>query len=75
MNTLKDFIMSLTQSIVKKKFCRDALLLRIPSCLYQDGNYVGVTDDTFRRPWTRGIFFFAQKSIFKIISVFSTVNY
>ncbi|XP_073082354.1 protein shortage in chiasmata 1 ortholog isoform X5 [Manis javanica] len=43
----------LYESIVKKKFCRDALLLRIPSCLYQDGNYAGVTDDTFRRPWTR----------------------
>uniref|UniRef100_A0A8D2DDX8 Shortage in chiasmata 1 n=1 Tax=Sciurus vulgaris TaxID=55149 RepID=A0A8D2DDX8_SCIVU len=43
----------LYESAVRKKFSRDALLLRIPSCLYQDENYVGVTDDKYRRPWTR----------------------
>ncbi|XP_041619967.1 protein shortage in chiasmata 1 ortholog [Vulpes lagopus] len=44
----------LYETIVRKKFHRDALLLRIPSCLYQDGNYYGeVIDDKFRRPWTR----------------------
>uniref|UniRef100_A0A8C0LDH0 Shortage in chiasmata 1 n=1 Tax=Canis lupus dingo TaxID=286419 RepID=A0A8C0LDH0_CANLU len=41
---------------VEKKFHRDALLLRIPSCLYQDGNYYGeVIDDKFRRPWMRAV--------------------
>ncbi|XP_058379756.1 protein shortage in chiasmata 1 ortholog [Diceros bicornis minor] len=44
----------LYENVIRKKFCRDALLLRIPSCLYQDGNYqAGVIDDKFRRPWTR----------------------
>ncbi|XP_070286978.1 protein shortage in chiasmata 1 ortholog [Myotis yumanensis] len=44
----------LYENVVRKKFCRDALLLRIPSCLYQDGNYYAeVTDHKFRRPWTR----------------------
>ncbi|GAB5580015.1 protein shortage in chiasmata 1 ortholog isoform X1 [Prionailurus iriomotensis] len=41
-------------NIVRKKFCRDALLLRVPSCLYQDGNYyAGVIDNKYRRPWMR----------------------
>ncbi|XP_045670780.1 protein shortage in chiasmata 1 ortholog [Ursus americanus] len=40
----------LYENIVRKKFCRDALLLRVPSCLYQDA---GVTDNKFRRPWMR----------------------
>ncbi|XP_038409036.1 protein shortage in chiasmata 1 ortholog isoform X10 [Canis lupus familiaris] len=44
----------LYETVVRKKFHRDALLLRIPSCLYQDGNYYGeVIDDKFRRPWMR----------------------
>ncbi|XP_042819748.1 protein shortage in chiasmata 1 ortholog isoform X1 [Panthera tigris] len=44
----------LYENIVRKKFCRDALLLRIPSCLYQDGNYyAGVIDNKYRRPWMR----------------------
>ncbi|XP_032274422.1 protein shortage in chiasmata 1 ortholog [Phoca vitulina] len=43
----------LYENIVRKKFCRDALLLRVPSCLYQDGNYAGVIDNKFRRPWMR----------------------
>ncbi|XP_027470420.1 protein shortage in chiasmata 1 ortholog isoform X6 [Zalophus californianus] len=44
----------LDENIVRKKFCRDALLLRVPSCLYQDGNYhAGVIDNKFRRPWMR----------------------
>ncbi|XP_008063754.1 uncharacterized protein C9orf84 homolog [Carlito syrichta] len=44
----------LYENVVRKKFCRDALLLRIPSCLYQDENdHIGVTDNNFRRPWTR----------------------
>ncbi|XP_059513623.1 protein shortage in chiasmata 1 ortholog [Myotis daubentonii] len=44
----------LYENVVRKKFCRDALLLRIPSCLYKDGNYYAeVTDHKFRRPWTR----------------------
>ncbi|XP_077625920.1 protein shortage in chiasmata 1 ortholog [Crocuta crocuta] len=44
----------LYESIVRKKFCRNALLLRIPSCLYQDGNYYGgVIDNRYRRPWMR----------------------
>ncbi|XP_044776336.1 protein shortage in chiasmata 1 ortholog [Neomonachus schauinslandi] len=43
----------LYENIVRKKFCRDALLLRVPSCLYQDGNYAGVIDSKFRRPWMR----------------------
>ncbi|KAK1334243.1 hypothetical protein QTO34_005245 [Cnephaeus nilssonii] len=43
------------QNVVRKKFCRDALLLRIPSCLYQDGNYAEVIDHKFRRPWTRAV--------------------
>ncbi|KAM9642251.1 LOW QUALITY PROTEIN: protein shortage in chiasmata 1 ortholog [Trichechus inunguis] len=44
----------LYENVVRKRFCRDALLLRIPSCLYQDENYrTRVTDDKFRRPWTR----------------------
>ncbi|KAM5329768.1 LOW QUALITY PROTEIN: protein shortage in chiasmata 1 ortholog [Glossophaga mutica] len=44
----------LYENVVRKKFCRDTLLLRIPSCLYQDGNYhAQVIDNTFRRPWTR----------------------
>ncbi|XP_022434761.1 protein shortage in chiasmata 1 ortholog [Delphinapterus leucas] len=42
------------ENVVRKKFCRDALLLRIPSCLYQDENYPArITDNKFRRPWTR----------------------
>ncbi|KAM9082636.1 protein shortage in chiasmata 1 ortholog isoform 8-T9 [Megaptera novaeangliae] len=42
------------ENVVRKKFCRDALLLRIPSCLYQDENYPArVIDNKFRRPWTR----------------------
>uniref|UniRef100_A0A8C9C3U4 Shortage in chiasmata 1 n=1 Tax=Phocoena sinus TaxID=42100 RepID=A0A8C9C3U4_PHOSS len=42
------------ENVVRKKFCRDALLLRIPSCFYQDENYpAGITDNKFRRPWTR----------------------
>ncbi|TEA36704.1 hypothetical protein DBR06_SOUSAS310115, partial [Sousa chinensis] len=41
-------------NVVRKKFCRDALLLRIPSCLYQDENYPArITDNKFRKPWTR----------------------
>uniref|UniRef100_A0A8C6C5J1 Shortage in chiasmata 1 n=1 Tax=Monodon monoceros TaxID=40151 RepID=A0A8C6C5J1_MONMO len=41
------------ENVVRKKFCRDALLLRIPSCLYQDENYPArITDNKFRRPWT-----------------------
>ncbi|XP_007178274.2 protein shortage in chiasmata 1 ortholog [Balaenoptera acutorostrata] len=41
------------ENVVRKKFCR-ALLLRIPSCLYQDENYPArVIDNKFRRPWTR----------------------
>ncbi|XP_069328252.1 protein shortage in chiasmata 1 ortholog [Eulemur rufifrons] len=44
----------LYENVVRKKFCRDALSLRIPSCLYQDENcHAGVTDYKFRRPWTR----------------------
>ncbi|KAM5260593.1 protein shortage in chiasmata 1 ortholog [Hipposideros larvatus] len=44
----------LYETVVRKKFSRDALLLRIPSCLYQDGNnHAGVTDNKFRRPWMR----------------------
>ncbi|XP_058997203.1 protein shortage in chiasmata 1 ortholog [Mustela lutreola] len=44
----------LYENIVRKKFCRDALLLQVPSCLYQDGNYyAGVIDNKFRRPWMR----------------------
>uniref|UniRef100_A0A2I3LJU8 Shortage in chiasmata 1 n=1 Tax=Papio anubis TaxID=9555 RepID=A0A2I3LJU8_PAPAN len=44
----------LYENVVRKKFYRDALLLRIPSCLYQDESYhVAVTDNKFRRPWTR----------------------
>ncbi|XP_073732654.1 protein shortage in chiasmata 1 ortholog isoform X4 [Callorhinus ursinus] len=44
----------LDENIVRKKFCRDALLLRVPSCLYPDGNYhAGVIDNKFRRPWMR----------------------
>ncbi|XP_060054995.1 protein shortage in chiasmata 1 ortholog isoform X2 [Erinaceus europaeus] len=44
----------LYENIVKKKFCRDTLLLRIPSCLYQNKSYqAGIIDNTFRRPWTR----------------------
>nr|KAF6434449.1 shortage in chiasmata 1 [Molossus molossus] len=46
----------LYENVVRKKFCRDALLLRIPSCLYQDGNYhAEVIDHKFRRPWTRAV--------------------
>ncbi|XP_059869316.1 protein shortage in chiasmata 1 ortholog [Delphinus delphis] len=42
------------ENVVRKKFCRDALLLRIPSCLYQDENYPArITDNKFRKPWTR----------------------
>ncbi|XP_059957770.1 protein shortage in chiasmata 1 ortholog [Mesoplodon densirostris] len=42
------------ENVVRKKFCRDALLLRIPSCLYQDENDPArVTDNKYRRPWTR----------------------
>ncbi|KAJ8792648.1 hypothetical protein J1605_019867 [Eschrichtius robustus] len=41
------------KNVVRKKFCR-ALLLRIPSCLYQDENYPArAIDNKFRRPWTR----------------------
>uniref|UniRef100_A0A8C6MJR8 Shortage in chiasmata 1 n=1 Tax=Moschus moschiferus TaxID=68415 RepID=A0A8C6MJR8_MOSMO len=44
----------LNESVVRKKLCKDALLLRIPSCLYQDDNYpASVIDNKFRRPWTR----------------------
>ncbi|XP_036288901.1 protein shortage in chiasmata 1 ortholog isoform X1 [Pipistrellus kuhlii] len=44
----------LYENVVGKKFFKDALLLRIPSCLYQDGNYYAeVIDHKFRRPWTR----------------------
>uniref|UniRef100_A0A2K5CZS4 Shortage in chiasmata 1 n=1 Tax=Aotus nancymaae TaxID=37293 RepID=A0A2K5CZS4_AOTNA len=44
----------LYENVVRKKFCRDALLLQIPSCLYQDESYhIAVTDNKFRRPWTR----------------------
>ncbi|XP_036892052.1 protein shortage in chiasmata 1 ortholog [Sturnira hondurensis] len=44
----------LYENVVRKKFCRDTLLLRLPSCLSQDGNYhAQVIDNTFRRPWTR----------------------
>ncbi|XP_058927530.1 protein shortage in chiasmata 1 ortholog [Kogia breviceps] len=42
------------ENVVRKKFCRDALLLEIPSCLYQDENYPArITDNKYRRPWTR----------------------
>ncbi|XP_058528728.1 protein shortage in chiasmata 1 ortholog isoform X2 [Ochotona princeps] len=38
----------------RKRFYRDALMLRVPSSFYQGGNYlVGVTDTKYRRPWTR----------------------
>nr|XP_012592160.1 uncharacterized protein C9orf84 homolog isoform X1 [Microcebus murinus] len=44
----------LYENVVRKKFYRDALSLRIPSCLYQDENcHAGLTDQRFRRPWTR----------------------
>ncbi|XP_053512523.1 protein shortage in chiasmata 1 ortholog isoform X1 [Artibeus jamaicensis] len=44
----------LYENVVRKKSCRDTLLLRIPSCLHQHGNYhAEVIDNTFRRPWTR----------------------
>nr|XP_044634983.1 protein shortage in chiasmata 1 ortholog isoform X1 [Equus asinus] len=44
----------LYENVIRKKFSRDAFLLRIPSCLYQDGDYLtGVIDSAFRRPWTR----------------------
>ncbi|XP_054440714.1 protein shortage in chiasmata 1 ortholog [Pteronotus mesoamericanus] len=44
----------LYENVIRKKFCRDALVLRIPSCLYQDGSYhAQVIDNKFRRPWTR----------------------
>uniref|UniRef100_A0A8C0W1Z8 Protein shortage in chiasmata 1 ortholog n=1 Tax=Castor canadensis TaxID=51338 RepID=A0A8C0W1Z8_CASCN len=42
----------LYEDVVKKKFCRDVLLLQVPSCLYQDENYI---DDKYRRPWTRAV--------------------
>jgi hypothetical protein len=51
------------QDVVKKKFCRDVLLLQVPSCLYQDENYI---DDKYRRPWTRGmLYFYFSKMCFK----------
>uniref|UniRef100_I3LZV8 Shortage in chiasmata 1 n=1 Tax=Ictidomys tridecemlineatus TaxID=43179 RepID=I3LZV8_ICTTR len=40
---------------VRKKFSRDALLLRIPSCFSQGENYARLTDDKYRRPWTRAV--------------------
>ncbi|XP_032334071.1 protein shortage in chiasmata 1 ortholog isoform X1 [Camelus ferus] len=44
----------LHENVIREKFRRDALFLRIPSCLHQEDNYhVRVTDDKFRRPWTR----------------------
>ncbi|XP_010637640.1 protein shortage in chiasmata 1 ortholog [Fukomys damarensis] len=43
----------LYENVVRKKFYQDALLLQMPSCFYQDENYAGVTDDKYRRPWTR----------------------
>ncbi|XP_076998047.1 protein shortage in chiasmata 1 ortholog [Tamandua tetradactyla] len=44
----------LYENLVRKKFCRDSLMLRFPSCLYQDENFhPGITDDKFRKPWTR----------------------
>ncbi|XP_015347688.2 protein shortage in chiasmata 1 ortholog [Marmota marmota marmota] len=43
----------LYESVVRKKFSRDALLLRIPSCFSQGENYARLTDDKYRRPWTR----------------------
>uniref|UniRef100_A0A8C3XB43 Shortage in chiasmata 1 n=1 Tax=Catagonus wagneri TaxID=51154 RepID=A0A8C3XB43_9CETA len=44
----------LYENVVRKKFCRDALLLRIPSCLYQDeNNHARNIDNKYRRPWTR----------------------
>ncbi|XP_019605083.2 LOW QUALITY PROTEIN: protein shortage in chiasmata 1 ortholog [Rhinolophus sinicus] len=44
----------LYETVVRKKFCRDAFLLRIPSCLYRDGNcHADVIDNKFRMPWMR----------------------
>ncbi|KAM6182158.1 protein shortage in chiasmata 1 ortholog [Erethizon dorsatum] len=43
----------LYENVVRKKFYQDASLLQIPSCFFQDENDTGVTDDTYRRPWTR----------------------
>ncbi|KAM5298495.1 protein shortage in chiasmata 1 ortholog [Ctenodactylus gundi] len=43
----------LYENVVKRKFYRDALMLQTPSCLFQNENFGGVTDDTYRRPWTR----------------------
>ncbi|KAI4542534.1 hypothetical protein MG293_007913, partial [Ovis ammon polii] len=61
---LKDFIIFLTQSVVRKKLCKDTLLLRIPSCLYQDDNYpASVIDNKFRRPWTRVIFVCHRRTV------------
>ncbi|XP_029395680.1 protein shortage in chiasmata 1 ortholog [Mus pahari] len=42
----------LQEDIIKKRLCRDALLLQIPSCLNQDKNII---DDKYRSPWTRAI--------------------
>uniref|UniRef100_A0A0N8ETM8 Uncharacterized protein C9orf84 isoform 1 n=1 Tax=Heterocephalus glaber TaxID=10181 RepID=A0A0N8ETM8_HETGA len=43
----------LYENVVRKKFYQDPLLLRMPLCFYQDENYAGVTDEKYRRPWTR----------------------
>ncbi|KAM8804011.1 LOW QUALITY PROTEIN: protein shortage in chiasmata 1 ortholog [Rhynchonycteris naso] len=43
----------LYENTVRKKLCRDTLMLRIPSCLYQDENYYTEVIDKFRQPWMR----------------------
>uniref|UniRef100_A0A8C6R4N4 Shortage in chiasmata 1 n=1 Tax=Nannospalax galili TaxID=1026970 RepID=A0A8C6R4N4_NANGA len=44
----------LQENVVRERFYRDALLLHIPSCLYEDKNAIN-DDDDYRRPWIRAI--------------------